>query len=245
MAKASTYQPFGFSKPVHMIPKISKLNENVIPPKYDSDRSAKGSSSRRSSRHIKSVQDDSRWPLPPPSYSRGQSPRPSSTRPLPDEEDCETMVPNRRSRASPDGRRLPRLQTSYITPTPSVTSPAIPTPTNFIAQRTLTEKQLKQQLRDVYAALSRTEADRERIMRQTAAGKTDQSRIERKLEAVERENNRLKSRLKELFDSPVSAKGDEVWGSSMYMDSDYTDTDGTNFYSYENYMTRVDNDERF
>ncbi|KAF8526281.1 hypothetical protein BU17DRAFT_62263 [Hysterangium stoloniferum] len=225
MANASTYIPFGFSKPVRIIPKSSRPTGNVTPPKYDSNPSAaKDSSSHRSSGHI-SVQDDSCWPLPPPSYF--QSPTPSSTKPFPDEEHGETMVPNRRSQTPSDTRRLPRLQTTHPTPTTSVTPPIIaPTTADVVAPRTpLTEKQLKQQLRVLYAALSRTEADQERITRQTAASKTDQDKIERELENLKRENQRLRSRLEELLNSSVGTKGDEVWGSSMYMDTDYIDTD--------------------
>lgn len=72
----------------------------------------------------------------------------------------------------------------------------------------------------VYLALRRVEAEREKILSHMLAGRVDQCRVERELEETRRENRRLTARLEEMLKSaklsPLSPRNDDGWGCSMY-----------------------------
>jgi len=83
------------------------------------------------------------------------------------------------------------------------------------------EKQLQEQIKEVYSALRRVEDEREKILMHMKAGRADQCRVERELEETRRENQRLTARLEEILKcskmkSPLSARSDDGWGCSMY-----------------------------
>ena len=102
-----------------------------------------------------------------------------------EEENCKpTPNPGRRSRtASTQNKRrviIPRIQTTLLSRRPSATSQisstTIATTTDVQPHGTpLTEKRLKQQLKEVYVALSHLEDERERIAGEQAAAEDGSS----------------------------------------------------------------------
>lgn len=131
--------------------------------------------------------------------------------------------PPARHSGSRKKRQYPaRLQSCRHTPYSSIASPSDLPVTATVVREDFSQKQLQEQLKEIYAALRRVEDEREKVLSQMKRGRADQCRVERELEETRRENERLAARLEEMLrssklKSPLSARSDDHgWGCSMY-----------------------------
>lgn len=161
------------------------------------------------------------------------SQRPGTQRAFPDEEEEDTIQPTRRSRTC-EKPRPNRLQLSRHAQNSTMVSPLTPTTTNKRANIQLrnpsdvpairehfSSKQLQEQIKEISSALRRVEDEREKILSHMKAGRADQCRVERELDEMRRENQRLTACLDEMLRSskmktPLSPRSDDGWGCSMY-----------------------------
>ena len=205
----------------------------------DSDYAAHASKAHYKSRsHRASLSEDffgTHWSPPCPSHHRVAAQRSGLSHvTFPDEEDEDAVQSTRHSRAQ-EKRRPSRLPPAYHAQSPSIAPPMASTGIRKLVDLQLrispsdlypsaedfSQKQLEEQIKEVYSALRRVEDEREKVLSQMKAGRADQCRVERELEKTRRENQRLEARLEEMLrsskmKSPLSARSDDGWGCSMY-----------------------------
>ncbi|KAF8492878.1 hypothetical protein JB92DRAFT_3001665 [Gautieria morchelliformis] len=231
MAHSAALRPFGFSQPTRITTKTEKRVATPIPPE-DSEPLVRPAIPHRKARsHRATLSIDTLGSCRPALLPCQR--RSTPQRSFPDEEDEDVL---QSPRCRHEKRRPTRTQPPRHAHAPSVVSPMSPaarkklsgiqlctSPSEMpIIHEGLPEKQLQEQIKEVYRALRRVEDEREKILSHMMAGRVDQCRVERELEETRRENQRLTARLEDMLrssmmKSPLSARSEDGWGSSMYI----------------------------